>query len=92
MANHRQAPVETKEYNEWLAHVKTGIRHCQIKAAISVNKGLLQLYWQLGHDITIKQSETKWGDGLIARLSRDLTAEFPEMKGWSESNLRRIKK
>ena len=91
MANQRQIPIEAKEYNEWLANVKTGIRHCQIKAAISVNKDLLQLYWQLGHDIAIKQSEAKWGDGLIARLSRDLTAEFPEMKGWSERNLRRVK-
>lgn len=92
MANQRQISIEAKEYNEWLTNVKTGIRHCQIKAAISVNKDLLQLYWRLGHDISIKQSEAKWGDGLIARLSRDLTAEFPEMKGWSESNLRRIKK
>ena len=74
-----------------MANVKTGIRHCQIKAAISVNKDLLQMYWQLGHDIAIKQSEAKWGDGLIARLSRDLTAEFPEMKGWSERNLRSIR-
>ena len=91
MANQRQIPIEAKEYNEWLANVKTGIRHCQIKAAISVNKDLLQMYWQLGHDIAIKQSEAKWGDGLIARLSRDLTAEFPEMKGWSERNLRSIR-
>lgn len=91
MANQRQIPIETKEYNEWLANVKTGIRRCQIKAAISVNKDLLQLYWRLGHDIAIKQSEAKWGDGLIARLSRDLTAEFSEMKGWSERNLRSIR-
>lgn len=91
MANQNEHPGLTTEYNQWLADVKSGIRQCQIKAAMSVNRDLLQLYWQLGHDIAIQQSEARWGDGLIARLSRDLTAEFPEMKGWSERNLRSIR-
>ena len=91
MANQNEHPGLTTEYNQWLADVKSGIRQCQIKAAMSVNRDLLQLYWQLGHDIAIQQSEARWGDGLIARLSRDLTAEFPEMRGWSERNLRSIR-
>jgi hypothetical protein len=33
----------------------------------------------------------KWGDGLLPQLSRDLMAAFPEMKGFSLSNLKYIK-
>ena len=36
MANQRQIPIEAKEYNEWLANVKTGIRHCQQRLASDV--------------------------------------------------------
>ena len=34
---------------------------------------------------------TRWGDGLIGQLSKDLMAEFPEMKGFSRSNLKYVK-
>ena len=39
-----------------------------------------------------KQTHARWGDGLIEQLSKDLMAEFPEMKGFSRSNLMYIKK
>jgi predicted nuclease of restriction endonuclease-like (RecB) superfamily len=67
------------------------IRAVQIKAALSVNSELLRFYWSLGVDIAAKQTTAKWGDGLLSQLSRDLTAEFPEMKGFSLSNLKYIK-
>ena len=33
-----------------------------------------------------------WGKGFFAQLSKDLQAEFPEMKGFSETNLKYIKR
>lgn len=80
------------DYSRWLAELKQGIRQCQIKAALTINRDLLYLYWLLGKEIVYKQESASWGDGFIARLSKDLSAEFPEMKGWSERNLRRIRK
>ncbi len=53
---------------------------------------MLLFYWWLGADIVAKQIHAKWGDGLIDQLSKDLSAEFPEMKGFSRSNLMYIKK
>jgi hypothetical protein len=76
-----------KEYKLWLADVKARVRNAQIKAALRVNQELLMLYWGLGADIVKKQSRSQWGDGLIDRLSKDLSAEFPDMKGFSRSNL-----
>jgi predicted nuclease of restriction endonuclease-like (RecB) superfamily len=45
------------------------------------------MYWELGESLVKKQADTNWGDGLITQLSKDLCAEFPEMKGFSERNL-----
>jgi len=37
-----------KEYKEFLTSVKTRIHSAQIKAALTVNKELINLYWELG--------------------------------------------
>ena len=35
-----------------------------------------------------KQAGVKWGDGFLAQLSKDLMSEFPDMKGFSLSNIK----
>ena len=81
-----------KEYKAWLSDIKLKVRNVQIKAALKVQTELLTFYWDLGADIVGKQTHAKWGDGLIEQLSKDLMTEFPEMKGFSRSNLMYIKK
>ncbi len=83
--------VFDKAYKDWLADIKARVRNAQIKAAVKVNAELLDLYWGLGADIVEKQKKAKWGDGLLLRLSKDLMAEFPDMKGFSVSNLKYVK-
>jgi len=83
--------ISDKNYKNWLADIKLKIRSAQLKAAVKVNTELLGLYWQLGADIVEKQTYSKWGDGFLLQLSRDLTIEFPDMKGFSVSNLKYIK-
>jgi hypothetical protein len=53
----------------------------EIKAAVSVNRELLQLYWFIAEQIVQKQQTARWGDGLIKQVSQDLQQEFPEIKG-----------
>lgn len=83
--------VLTKEYKAWLAELKQKVRNAQLKAAIKINTELLLFYWELGADLVAKQAKSKWGDGVIDQLSKDLTSEFPEMKGFSLSNIKYIK-
>jgi len=52
----------------------------------------LVFYWHLGADIVAKQADSTWGDGLIDQLSKDLMSEFPDMKGFSRTNLMYMKK
>jgi len=80
-----------EEYKKWLTELKSRIRQSQIKAAIKVNTELLLLYWDLGHDIAVRQMEKTWGSGFFEQLSNDLRNEFPDMQGFSYSNLKYCK-
>ena len=80
------------EYKQWLTDLKFRIRNSQIKAALKVNTELINLHWELGKEIVSKQEQSQWGDGLIKQLSSDLQQEFPEMKGFSTTNIKYIKR
>jgi predicted nuclease of restriction endonuclease-like (RecB) superfamily len=74
-------------YDDFLRDLKQRIQAAQIKAALAVNRELVLLYWQIGRDILERQGKAGWGAKIIDRLSMDLHAEFPDMKGFSRSNL-----
>jgi predicted nuclease of restriction endonuclease-like (RecB) superfamily len=76
-----------KDYKTLLTDIKQKVKNARIKASIRVNTELITMYWELGETIVRKQSESNWGDGLIEQLSRDLSREFPEIKGFSRTNL-----
>lgn len=76
----------SSEYVGWLAELKSKIRSTQLKAAVAVNSVLIQFYWELGKSISEKQ--TQWGTKFLSTLSKDLQSEFPDMKGFSVTNLK----
>lgn len=78
----------SKGYVELISSLKEKIRAAQHKAALSVNRELLILYWEIGREILSRQTAEKWGAKVIERLSRDLKSEFPEMSGFSPRNLK----
>ena len=77
----------TNEYRQWLIDLKQRIRQSQIKAAVRINTELLRFYWDLGHDIVVRQMDAAWGSRFFEQLSKDLMIEFPDMKGFSVVNL-----
>lgn len=83
--------LQNKQYFSFVSQLKKDIRHAQVKAAIKVNTELLRLYWRMGADICEKQKSASWGDGWLKELSRELMAEFPDMKGLSYRNLQYIR-
>ena len=74
-------------YEEFLRDLKDRIRLAQTKAAFSVNRELISLYWEIGKAIMERQEREGWGKGVVEMLSEDLRREFPEMKGFSARNL-----
>jgi len=86
-----QPLTKNKDYSAWLKELKNNIRRVQIKAAVRINSELLQFYWNLGQDIVDRQKNANWGAGFLKQLSMDLSSEFPDMKGFSLTNLKYVR-
>ena len=76
------------DYAEWIRNLSLRFKQSQIKAAIKVNSEMLRFYFSLGADIVNKKAESRWGDGFFKNLSKDLQNELPDVRGFSETNLR----
>ncbi len=74
-------------YAPLLADLKARVRTAQVRAAVAVNRELILLYWHIGQQIFRAQKAEGWGTKVVERLGKDLAAEFPEMKGFSRSNI-----
>jgi hypothetical protein len=55
-------------YAPLLADLKARVRAAQVKAAVSVNRELILLYWYIGREILRSQKAEGWGTKMIERL------------------------
>lgn len=78
----------SKNYGTILTSLKEKIRQARLRAVLSVNKELLNIYWEIGDTIMVQQKEEGWGTKVIDRLIADLKMEFPDMKGLSPRNIK----
>jgi len=74
-------------YQALLGDLKERIRAAHLRAALSVNREVIALYWEIGRAIRERQEAYGWGAQVIARLSADLRRAFPGMKGFSPRTL-----
>ena len=81
-------PLIPAGYPDWLAGIKKEIAQARSRAALAVNAELVQLYGRIGQEIVQRQAEQGWGAKVIDRLASDLKESFPDMRGWSSSNLK----
>lgn len=79
------------DYRAFLAAVKQRVLHARTAAARAVNRDLILLYWDIGRGIVEKQQTAGWGDAVVGQLAADLRAEFPDMRGFSDANIWRMK-
>lgn len=79
-------------YADWLKELKARIRAAQQKAVLAANSEMILLYWQIGRDILERQDKHGWGAKVIDHLSDDLHREFSNMKGFSSSNLKYMRR
>ncbi|RLD56829.1 MAG: DUF1016 domain-containing protein [Bacteroidetes bacterium] len=78
-------------YKNWISELKSKIRAARRKVAYSINSQLLEMYWEIGKDISEKQEESKWGSKFIEQTAIELKHEFPEVKGFSRRNIYAIR-
>ncbi len=79
------------DYIEVLAGLKRQIAAAQTRAALSVNRGVIALYWHVGGTIAIRQTISGWGDAVVERLAHDLRRAFPGLEGFSPRNIWRMR-
>ena len=83
--------ISNKEYTQTLIELKNQIQEAQLKASVSVNRELINLYWTIGKTIVEKQLGSDWGTGVIEKLAKDLQNSFPGIEGFSRTNIFRMR-
>ena len=82
-----------QSYEQFLEDIKGRIRSAQARAARAISAELIDVYWQIGHEILRRQAEEgkrrgRGGTKIVERLSLDLRAAFPGTRGFSVRSLR----
>lgn len=80
------------QYREWISEVSKRFHQSQIKAAVKVNDEMLRFYWQLGKELHDRKDTFSYGQSFYKTISRDLRRELPDVKSFSETNLRYMQK
>ena len=81
--------MNSNEYIEIIEAIKGEIRGAQYKAALSVNRELIMLYYHIG---TVINQHKTWGSKFIENLAADIRLAFPNVKGYSVRNLKYMAK
>jgi predicted nuclease of restriction endonuclease-like (RecB) superfamily len=74
-------------YKNFLYQLKQKIYNAKSKAILSANRLMIELYFDIGKDIVIKQESLGWGKSVVEQMSKDLIEEFGERSGYSSQNL-----
>jgi predicted nuclease of restriction endonuclease-like (RecB) superfamily len=67
------------------------IKQSRTKAIRAVNAELLNLYWNIGKYISRKIELSEWGDSIVKELANHILTKEPDIKGFSDKNLWRMK-
>jgi predicted nuclease of restriction endonuclease-like (RecB) superfamily len=75
------------QFSEVISLIKTA-RYNAYKA---VNTELINLYWEIGKYITTRTQSEGWGKATVQQLAQVIQSQEPDLKGFSDKNLWRMK-
>lgn len=67
------------------------IKQSRTNAIRAVNAELISLYWNIGEYISKKIEQSEWGDSVVTELAKYIQQNEPEIKGFSDKNIWRMK-
>lgn len=76
--------IKTQDYFYRIIDLISKIRAAQTKVALTINSQLLELYWEIGKDISERQENTDWGSKFIEQTAIELINEFHKIRGFFE--------
>ena len=80
--------VDPSSYARFLDHVKQDIQESQLRAAMSITKEVIGLYWRIGKTLAEKAFLESWGSKTIEKIAKDLNSSFPGISCFSHRNLK----
>ena len=80
-----------QNYREAVKTIKEAILRSQYRAAPSVNKEQLSLYYGIGRYVSKNSRIGFWGKGAIEQISSLLQKELPGLRGFSTSNIKNMR-
>ena len=80
-----------QSYREAVKTIKEAILRSQYRAAVSVNKEQLSLYYGIGRYVSENSRTGFWGKGAIEQISSLLQKELPGLRGFSTSNIKNMR-
>lgn len=82
---------ETPENKNQFSEVVQLIVSSRAKAIKAVNRELIDLYWSIGEYISLRVSDGTWGEGIVQQLAAYINENHPDLKGFSDKNLWRMR-
>jgi predicted nuclease of restriction endonuclease-like (RecB) superfamily len=67
------------------------IKQTRINTLKIVNSELINLYWNIGQYINLKIEQSNWGQSIVKELAEHIQNTEPDLKGFSDKNLWRMK-
>ena len=77
--------------DERFADIIQLIKQSRSNAIRAVNTELISLYWNIGEYISKKIEQSEWGASVVTELSNYIQIYEPEIKGFSDKNIWRMK-
>jgi predicted nuclease of restriction endonuclease-like (RecB) superfamily len=73
------------------ASIITLIKTARERIIRTVNTEIIDLYWQIGKEVSEKAENSGWGKSVVEELSSQITANFGNLRGFSPQNIWRMK-
>ena len=83
---------EIIKYHGAVQAIKTAILQGQYEAAKGVNRIQLAVYFAIGKYISVNTRTQSWGTHALEFISEQLRRELPGLRGFSENNLKNMRK
>lgn len=83
--------ISTSKIQQTFSELLLHIQQSRLKVFAQVNTALIDLYWLVGKTISQKVQNEDWGKGVVTELASYIAKNAPDVKGFSDKNLWRMK-
>jgi len=78
-------------YQPFFREILVKIQSARYEMLKTVSKQTVLLYWEIGKSVSEKVHNEDWGKSVVEQLAKDLQTEFSGIRGFSASNIWRMK-